>query len=220
MSETGPSPADPGGPRPSPPGARGPGSLSPARTLKRGLDIAVSATSIFLLLPLLLLVAGTIWAMDRGPPLARDTRLGCGGRPFECLRFRTTAPGPAASSGTPGDPALPPGTGPLTAIGRVLTATSLDELPRLLNVLKGEMSLVGPEPIPGAGADRPDPDLDARLSMPPGLTGPWQVEGGPGTTEAERTALDLDYARRWSLRRDFVIVLHGVAGAFLRRDRS
>ena len=140
------------------------------------------------------------------------------GSTFHRLRFRTTEPAAAAPSGTPECPAMPAGAPRVTAIGRTLAKTSLDELPTLLNVLRGEMSLVGPRPMP-EGAASNGSDLDVRLSTPPGLTGAWQVEGGPGATEPEREALDLDYVHRWSLRRDFAIMLRGVANALGRTDR-
>ncbi|MGU3340753.1 sugar transferase [Methylobacterium mesophilicum] len=217
MIETGPDAVPPDLSSSSTPEARGPRRRPFAWTVKRGLDIVVSATSIFLLLPLMLLVAGTISAMDRGSPIDSETRLGSGGRSFQCLRFRTTERGYPASTSEPDDPAALKAPGRLTAFGRVLSVTSLDELPMLLNVLRGEMSLVGPRPIfAAAAADGPDPD--AHLSMPPGLTGAWQIEGVPDRTESDRAALDRDYARHWSLRRDFAIMLGGVADAFARRD--
>lgn len=214
MIQAGSDPVPPGFPLP-PPGVRRPRSFPLARMLKRGLDMAVAATSIFLLLPLMLLVAGTIWAVDRGSPIVRETSLGCGGSTFGRLRFRTTVPVPGVPLDAPDGPPTSGEAIRVTAIGRVLAQTSLDELPTLLNVLRGEMSLVGPRPIMEAAA-RHEPDLDAHLSMPPGLTGAWQVEGSPGATEAERAKLDLDYARGWSLRRDLAILLRAVADAFAR----
>lgn len=213
MIQTGFDPVPPNLALPSPTEARKPTRL--ASTIKRGLDIVVSATSILLLLPLMLLVAVTVSALHLTSPIERETRLGSGGRSFQALRFRTTEPGNAAIDEpeiavTPGAP------GTVTAFGRVLGATSLDQLPMLLNVLRGEMSLVGCRPVLSATAVASD--LDAYLPMPPGLTGSWQVEVGPDATEADRAALDLDYASRWSLRRDLAIMLRGVANAFARRD--
>ena len=195
----------------APPKARREGPHPLARAFKRGLDIVVSATSVFLLLPLMLMVAGTIWALDRGSPVVREPSLGCGGRTFGRLRFRTTRPRTAAPStlGTAGG---------LTPIGRLLRETFLDELPTLLNVLQGEMSLVGSRPIP-VGTARPGPDVDAHPTMPPGLTGPWQFGEPRDATEPDKVALDQDYARHWSLRRDFAIMLRGVADTVERRDR-
>lgn len=218
MTETGPDLAHPALVAPSSLGTPPRRRLPVARTCKRGLDIAVSATAAFLLLPLMLLVAGTIWALDGGPPIERETQLGCDGRSFGCLRFRTTEPAPVftdarSGRGEPGDARR------VTAIGHVLNETSLDQLPKLLNVLRGELSLVGARSIPEADGGQHGPGIDLRLSFLPGLTGAGQVEAGPDATEAERRALDLDYVERWSLRRDFAIILRGVADALAGRDR-
>lgn len=150
MTETGSDPVPPELSLASPAQARRPHPL--ALTFKRGLDIAVAATSIFLLLPLMIFVAGTIWALDRGPPAVREPSLGCGGRTFDRLRFRTSEHGIETPSGIQDGWAAPDGVEPMTAIGQALSRTSLDELPTLLNVLRGEMSLAGPRPIPEGAA--------------------------------------------------------------------
>lgn len=195
---------------------------------KRGLDIAVSATALFLLLPLMLLVAAAIWATDRKPPIFRHTRLGRDGRSFGCLKFRSMV--------TNGDAVLAAHLATnakardewqethklthdprVTAIGHILRKTSIDELPQLWNVLRGEMSLVGPRPIVQAEISRYGQALATCFSVPPGLTGLWQVSGRSDTSYAERVALDLDYARSWSLRRDIVIILRTVPAVLGQR---
>lgn len=215
MIETGSDPVPPHAPHPSSPETRFARPRSLSWSVKRGLDIVVAATSIFLLLPLLLLVTGAIWAMDRGSPFERETLLGCGGRSFQCLRFRTTGPDTATET-APVDLAE---TGRVTVIGRILSETSLDELPKLVNVLRGDMSLVGPRPLAEESAVPVGHGPDPRLTVPPGLTGAGLIEGGPEATKAERIALDRDYAGRWSLRRDFVILIRSLAANFVRPNQ-
>jgi exopolysaccharide production protein ExoY len=195
---------------------------------KRCLDISVAATALFLLLPLLLLIAAAIWATDRKPPIFRHTRLGRNGRSFGCLKFRSMVvdgnavlarhlaanPGAqaewAATHKLSDDPRI-------TAIGHVLRKTSLDELPQLWNVLRGEMSLVGPRPIVQAEVARYGQAFATCFAVPPGVTGLWQVSGRSDTTYAERVALDLEYASRWSLRRDLAIILRTIPAVLAQR---
>jgi exopolysaccharide production protein ExoY len=199
-----------------------------SRPAKRFLDIAIAGTALFLLLPLMLLVAAAIWAGDRKSPIFRHQRLGRGGQPFGCLKFRTMvvdsqtalaaylADNPAAqaewdaSHKLTDDPRV-------TALGKVLRKTSLDELPQLLNVLRGEMSLVGPRPIVQAEVARYGSAFAPCFAVTPGVTGLWQVSGRSETTYAERVALDLDYASRWGLRRDLAILVRTVPAVFAQR---
>ena len=104
-----------------------------------------------------------------------------------------------------------------TSLGRKLRDLSLDELPQLINVLRGEMSLVGPRPIVQAEAARYGSAFPACFAVPPGVTGLWQVSGRSDTTYAERVALDLDYASRWSLTRDIAILVRTVPAVFAQR---
>lgn len=195
---------------------------------KRGIDIAVAGTAIFLLLPLLLLVAAAVWLGDWKSPIFRHTRLGRDGRPFGCLKFRTMVVDSeralaahlassaaartewAATHKLTDDPRV-------TALGRVLRKTSLDELPQLVNVLRGEMSLVGPRPIVQAEVARYGAAFTTCFAVPPGVTGLWQVSGRSDTTYEERVALDLDYATHWSLRRDIAILARTVPAVFAQR---
>ncbi|CAM2930724.1 hypothetical protein JHFBIEKO_2349 [Methylobacterium mesophilicum] len=195
---------------------------------KRGLDIGVAATALFLLLPLMLLIAVLVWAGDRKAPIFRHMRLGRDGRSFGCLKFRSMvtdgegvlaahlAASPraraewAATHKLSDDPRI-------TAIGQVLRKTSLDELPQLWNVLRGEMSLVGPRPIVQAEVARYGRAFATCFAVPPGVTGLWQVSGRSDTSYAERVALDLDYASRWSLRRDIAIMLRTVPAVLAQR---
>jgi exopolysaccharide production protein ExoY len=195
---------------------------------KRSLDVSVAATALFLLLPLLLLIALMVWAGDRKPPIYRHMRLGRDGRRFGCLKFRSMVTDGEAVlaahlSANPRARAEWAETHKLTddprvtAIGQVLRKTSLDELPQLWNVLRGEMSLVGPRPIVPAEVARYGRAFATCFAVPPGVTGLWQVSGRSDTTYAERVALDLDYATRWSLRRDLVIMLRTIPAVLAQR---
>jgi len=201
---------------------------SPAWVAKRSLDVSVALTALFLLLPLFLLIALMIWATDRKTPVFRHMRIGRDGRRFGCLKFRSMVPEGdavlaahlaadpqaraewAATHKLSDDPRI-------TRIGHVLRKTSLDELPQLWNVLRGEMSLVGPRPIVTAEVARYGHAFATCFSVPPGLTGLWQVSGRSDTTYAERVALDLDYATRWSLRRDLTIMLRTIPAVLAQR---
>ncbi|MCJ2067956.1 sugar transferase [Methylobacterium sp. J-030] len=195
---------------------------------KRGLDISVAVTALFLLLPLLLLIAVMVWSGDRQAPIFQHMRLGRDGRRFGCLKFRSMvtngdavlaahlAADPharaewAATHKLTDDPRITP-------IGLVLRKTSLDELPQLWNVLRGEMSLVGPRPIVPAEVARYGRAFQTCFAVPPGVTGLWQVSGRSDTSYAERVALDLDYASRWSLRRDLAIMLRTIPAVLAQR---
>ena len=210
-------------------------TASPARfglrlgwATKRTLDTGVALTALCLLLPLLLFIALLIWASDGHAPIFRHRRLGRNGRPFGCLKFRSMiANGDAvlaahlaahpearaeweATHKLTRDPRV-------TTLGQVLRKTSLDELPQLWNVLRGEMSLVGPRPIVQGEVVRYGTAFTLCFSVPPGVTGLWQVSGRSDTSYAERVALDLDYASRWSLRRDIAIMLRTVPAVLAQR---
>ena len=198
------------------------------RAAKRGLDIAVAATALLLLLPLFAFVSAAVWLSDGKSPIFSHSRLGRGGRSFGCLKFRSMVVDAEAvlvahladnavaraewdaTHKLTHDPRVTP-------LGRVLRKTSLDELPQLINVLRGEMSLVGPRPIVQAEVARYGAAFDTCFSVPPGVTGLWQVSGRSDTTYAERVSLDLDYAARWSLRRDLTILLKTVPAVFAQR---
>jgi exopolysaccharide production protein ExoY len=198
------------------------------RKAKRGLDVAVSALSLFLLLPVLVLVYLLVRCCDGPPAVFRQLRLGRGGRSFICLKFRTMVrDGGALLAERLGrdaaareewtrthkltdDPRVTP-------LGRFLRETSLDELPQLVNVLRGEMSLVGPRPILATEADRYGPAFATCFSVPPGITGLWQVSGRASLSFAERVELDLVYSTSWHLLRDLAILARTVPAVLARR---
>lgn len=180
---------------------------------KRALDIAVAALALLLFLPLLLLIAAAIRAESPGEVLFRQARTGLQGRRFTILKFRTMRPADPSGAGVivqqarRGDPRV-------TRVGRVLRKLSLDELPQLINVLHGEMSLVGPRPHAlshdAAWAERV-PGYANRFQAKPGLTGLAQVRGLRGEIHDEeslrrRIAADLEYIETWSLAGDLKLL--------------
>ncbi|ABC64543.1 exopolysaccharide biosynthesis polyprenyl glycosylphosphotransferase [Erythrobacter litoralis] len=197
-----------------------------ARALKRAFDIAFSTLALILLLPFLCLLALAIWLEDRGPVLFVQQRTGRGNRFFRMYKFRSMR---TDSSDADGDRSTARGDNRLTRIGRFIRAYSIDELPQLLNVLKGEMSIVGPRPhAPGSLAgEKKFWQVDARYwhrhALKPGLTGLAQVRGFRGTAERERDLsdrlqADLEYLAHWSLFRDLAIIAQTLL--VLRHDRA
>jgi lipopolysaccharide/colanic/teichoic acid biosynthesis glycosyltransferase len=137
---------------------------------RRALDVAVSLTALVVLLPVMLVLGVLVRCTSRGPVLFRQVRVGAGGRPFVMVKFRSM------SVGTPGGPQVTRQADPrVTALGRVLRRTSLDELPQLVNVLRGDMTLVGPRPETVDLAARYPEDCRWVLQHAPGLTGPCQI---------------------------------------------
>lgn len=193
------------------PGLHGPLPQVAVDLRKRGLDVVASATLLVLFAPLLLLAALLIKLESPGPALFRQTRGGLGGARFQILKLRTMhcrEDGPDLTQAQRGDNRI-------TRIGRVLRATSIDELPQLLNVLRGDMSLVGPRPHAAAHDDYYGmriPEYYARYQTRPGLTGLAQVKGLRGGTETieamrKRVEADINYIQTWSILKDAKIVL-------------
>ena len=170
---------------------------------KRALDVAGAAALLLLSAPLLLAAALAVWLAMGRPALFRQVRAGQGGRPFTLLKLRSMRAGG-------GDDAAR-----LTRLGLLLRATAIDELPQLWNVLRGEMSLVGPRPLPMEYVALYSPREAARLHVRPGLCGLAQAAGRNAVPWALRLRLDADYARRVSLSRDLRIML-GCAAVLLR----
>lgn len=181
---------------------------------KRALDVAVAGPLLVLLSPLLVLIALLVRLESDGPVLFRQVRVGRGGQPFTLLKFRSMR------SGADREQLLLAGRsdarGPIfkmrddprrTRLGRLLRRTSLDELPQLWNVLRGEMSLVGPRPPLPSEVQRYEEWHKRRLEVAPGLTGLWQVSGRSNLTFDEMVMLDLYYGENWSLWLDLKIIL-------------
>ena len=162
---------------------------------KRILDVVVALPAMVLLLPLMALIAILIIVVDGRPVLFRQLRPGLGGRPFVLHKFRTMRDNGAETS-----PATDAAR--LTRLGSLLRRTSLDELPSLFDVLRGDMSLVGPRPLLMQYLDRYTPEQARRHDVPPGLTGWAQVNGRNAITWREKLALDVWYVDNRSLRLD------------------
>ncbi len=202
----------------------------PDRTLgmlaKRAIDVALALTGLVLLSPLLLIVAVVIRLRDGAPVLFLQERVGLHGRPFRVVKFRTMVPD--AEERLAELEALNEISGPafkvtddprLTRTGGWLRRTSIDELPQLWNVLRGEMSLVGPRPPLPSEVQDYDIWHRRRLSMQPGITGLWQVAARREADFDRWVRLDLDYIDRWSLWLDVKIILRTIPAVFTGEGR-
>jgi exopolysaccharide biosynthesis polyprenyl glycosylphosphotransferase len=190
--------------------------------VRRAADAALAAVLLALLSPVLALIALAIKATSRGPVLFRQTRCGLYGRPFTFLKFRSMridaeALKPALASMNEMDgPAFKMTNDPrVTGVGRFLRRTSLDELPQLWNILKGDMSFVGPRPAVVEEVAQYKPWQRRRLSMKPGLTCLWQISGRNELTFDEWMRLDLEYIDNWSLWLDVKIALKTIPAVLL-----
>ncbi|MFC5498799.1 sugar transferase [Caenimonas terrae] len=172
------------------------------------MDLVLSFIALLLLSPLMLVTAAAVAADSGRPVLFVQRRVGRGGREFGMLKFRSMARDAAATGPhytASNDPRI-------TRVGRFIRRTSLDELPQLLNVFKGDMSLVGPRPdLPAQRADYSEADWIERCSVRPGITGLAQARLRSQATPAQRLALDLQYVRECSLALDFRILLWTLA---------
>jgi sugar transferase EpsL len=179
--------------------------------VKRLIDVAVAASVLVLGAPVLAATAALVYADVGRPVLFRQPRVGLAGRVFELIKFRTMKDA-VDRDGRP----LPDGER-LSRIGRLLRASSLDELPQLINVLRGEMSLVGPRPLPVEYLPRYSPQQARRHEVQPGITGLAQVAGRNALSWPEKFALDVYYVDHQSLGLDLAILARTVA-AVVRRD--
>jgi exopolysaccharide production protein ExoY len=197
--------------------------------IKRALDISMALSGLVGLSPLFILTALLIKLTDRGPILYRHIRLGHGRRSFACVKFRTMVANAdeileqhlrsssdaaiewATSRKLKHDPRITP-------VGAVLRKLSIDELPQLLNVLRGEMSVVGPRPIVFDEVPLYGADIDFYFCARPGLTGIWQVSGRNDATYSRRVALDRRYVENWSLWTDLAVVIKTVPAVLTARN--
>nr|HCI8856302.1 exopolysaccharide biosynthesis polyprenyl glycosylphosphotransferase [Klebsiella variicola] len=198
-----------------------------SRIIKRIFDITASLGIIILLSPVLVYISLKV-KKDGGPAIYGHERVGKNGKPFKCLKFRSMvinskevleevlANDPEAKAEwdetfkLKNDPRI-------TKIGQFLRRTSLDELPQLFNVVKGEMSLVGPRPIITAELERYNEQVDYYLLSKPGMTGLWQVSGRSDVDYNTRVYLDAWYVKNWSMWND-VAILFKTVGVVLKRD--
>jgi len=191
---------------------------------KRLLDITLSALLLLLLAPVFVLASLAIYLYDRGPVIYRQRRVGLNNRQFTIWKFRSMVPGADqlnehyahanVANGLlfklPDDPRVTP-------VGNLIRRLSIDELPQLVNVLMGDMSLVGPRPLPVA-PDAFDSVAARRHRVRPGITGPWQVAGGHVVGYEDMIKLDLAYVESWSLRRDLWLLLMTLPTVLVRRS--
>jgi undecaprenyl-phosphate galactose phosphotransferase len=199
----------------------------PARLAKPAFDFAIALGLVLFLAPLLLALALLI-RRDGGPAVFAHRRIGINGRPFGCFKFRTmvtdaehrlaallasdaaAAAEWAATHKLKADPRI-------TRLGAFLRRTSLDELPQLFNVLRGEMSLVGPRPVVASEMPRYAEDAAYYCKARPGLTGLWQVSGRSDTSYERRVRLDVWYVRNWSFWHDLAILIKTIPAVLLGR---
>jgi exopolysaccharide biosynthesis polyprenyl glycosylphosphotransferase len=192
--------------------------------LKRTFDLVVATLLVITLSPLLLALALAVRLSSRGPVIYRSTRPGIGGAPFHCFKFRTMRTGAEQlqadleevneASGAlfkiRHDPRL-------TRVGRFLRRYSLDELPQLVNVLRGEMSLVGPRPLPMRDFQRLEEWHKKRYLVMPGITGLWQVSGRSDLNFDDLVRLDFVYLEHWSISLDLTILLKTIPAVITKR---
>ncbi|MCK0197266.1 sugar transferase [Ancylobacter sp. 6x-1] len=185
------------------------------------MDLTLATIGLLFLSILMIVIAALIRCTMGGPAIFRHVRVGHGGIPFECLKFRTMvvdseavlarhlAADPAAAEEwqrtrkLKKDPRV-------TWLGRALRTSSLDELPQLINIIKGDMSCVGPRPIIADELELYGTDAAKYLAARPGLTGLWQVSGRSTLSYAERVALDAEYVNAWSIWSDVEIMARTV----------
>ncbi len=185
--------------------------------VKRAMDLAFAVPVLIFVAPLLMLIYALVKVFDPGPALFTQARVGRDGREFTVYKFRTMRvdaearlaelleknPRAAAEwarfQKLRNDPRV-------TTLGRILRKSSLDELPQLLNILRGEMSVIGPRPVTAAEMARYGADVPYYTAVRPGVLGLWQVKGRNRLTYPERVALDVQYVKTWSIWQDFKIV--------------
>jgi lipopolysaccharide/colanic/teichoic acid biosynthesis glycosyltransferase len=189
--------------------------------LKRAMDLAIAVPVVIFGSPILMLVYALLKIFDPGPALFRQLRVGKDGRTFTVYKFRTMRVDaserlekllqndPAAAAEwaefqkLKKDPRV-------TTLGRILRKSSIDELPQILNIVRGEMSVIGPRPVTSAEIHRYGADYPYYTAVRPGVLGLWQVSGRNRLTYPERIALDVQYVRTWSIWADLAILVRAV----------
>ncbi len=195
-----------------------------ALRVKRALDLLVASLGLLALAPLMIVIAVAIKLDGRGTVFYRQLRVGRHGQRFQMLKFRTMIPDADAmkdalrAHNEAGGGLFKIAEDPrVTRVGRFLRRSALDELPQLLNVLKGEMSLVGPRPLVVDEDARIAGPHRRRLELMPGMTGPWQILGPGRAALGEMVAIDYRYVADWSLWKDLKILLRTVPHVVGRR---
>ena len=195
--------------------------------LKRAMDLAVAWPLVVFIGPLLMIVYALIKIFDPGPALFTQLRVGKDGKTFTVYKFRTMRvdaqqrlqalldADPVAAAEwqkyekLKEDPRV-------TVLGKFLRKSSIDELPQLLNILKGEMSIVGPRPVQTSETQRYGTDFPFHSACRPGVVGLWQVSGRNKLTYAQRVAYDIEYVQTWTIWADFVILMRAIPVVLLR----
>lgn len=198
---------------------------------KRILDVTIATTALVLLLPLIAIISLLILVTLKRPILFSHMRIGQGGRPFVCYKFRTmvvnsedvlrrhietnqaAAEEWAKTRKLATDPRV-------TFLGRMLRISSLDELPQLINIIRGDMSCVGPRPVVADELARYGDSAKAYIKARPGLTGSWQVSGRNALKYEDRVALDRAYVENWSFSKDIDIILRTVPAILRFKETS
>ena len=176
------------------------------QAIKRVMDVVLAGGALAFGWPFLAALAILIRIDSPGPAIFRQERAGRGGRPFRMLKFRTMRAGVEAFGASPSGPE----DARLTRLGRWFRETTLDELPQFWNVLKGDMSLVGPRPLYVSQAEEFTAEQRRRLEVRPGLTGLAQVSGRGDISHEEKLRMDVRYVEQWSLWLDVKIILGSV----------
>jgi lipopolysaccharide/colanic/teichoic acid biosynthesis glycosyltransferase len=200
--------------------------------VKRSMDVVGAGLALVALVPVLLIVALLVRLDSKGPILFRQTRMGLRGRAFTCLKFRTMVPDAEARlaalesrNESAGEVLFKIKDDPrVTPLGRMLRRTSLDELPQFWNILVGEMSLIGPRPLQLRDSEKLElldrQGYAKRLSVLPGLSGPWQVSGRSNLDGGQMLDLDLDYVANWSIATDLDLIVRTISVVFSGRGAS
>ena len=180
---------------------------------KRFFDIVTSVVSLILLSPVFILISFVIYISDRGPVFFSQRRVGLAGREFYMLKFRSMV----VNAEKLGSYSTQDNDARITKVGKLIRKTSIDELPQLINVLTGDMSIVGPRPdVPAQEGNYSEEDWQARISVRPGITGLSQATLRSSATEAERTKMDLHYVNHSSLVFDLKIIVMTIKQVLFR----
>lgn len=193
---------------PAPPPGRDARSWRRGQRIKRALDVGLGAAALAALSPVIGAIGAAIWATDGSPVLFRQRRPGLDGEIFEMVKFRTMRAPRAGEDSWSSDAVR------VTRLGQILRRTSLDELPELVNVVRGDMSLVGPRPLLEEYLPKYSAEQSLRHLVRPGVTGLAQVSGRRALMFSQRLQLDVEYVRRWSLLLDAKILVQTLLEPF------
>lgn len=197
-------------------------------SLKRAMDLAIAVPAVIFISPLLMAIYALLKIFDPGPALFTQMRVGRDGKQFLVYKFRTMRVDAEArlKSLLEADPRAAAEWAKyqklrndprVTLLGRILRKSSLDELPQLLNILRGEMSVIGPRPVTSAEVQRYGADYAFYVAARPGVLGLWQVRGRNKLTYPERVAMDVEYVKTWSIWADCKIILMAIPVVLLGR---